>query len=149
RERKWKGEEAPKPKKRTPKIKREKTATEHVTKGELASAYEVVMKKLAEADLQKTLASVAVVEGITVDENHDGLTEKLPTGERERVPESEQNTAEESIEAVLETLPKTERPTWLRKLAGAGFALQEAKNAFGEKAFGFVYERFFKKTLQQ
>ncbi len=158
---------AAKAKKRNAKPKREKTAKERVTKGEVAAAYakiqeaqdakkeiptayEAALKRLAEVDVQESLASVAVAEGIALDENHDGLTEKLST-EEGVFSESdvfEKMTDEEQVEAALETVPAKERPTWLRKLAGAGFALQEAKNAFGEKAFGFAYEKFFKKTLQ-
>lgn len=54
---------------------------------------------------------------------------------------------EKELEKILGSVPEKEKPTWLRKIAGAGFGIQQAKNWAGEQAFGFAYKKFFEGAI--
>ncbi|GMU73985.1 MAG: hypothetical protein AMXMBFR44_1840 [Candidatus Campbellbacteria bacterium] len=93
--------------------------------------------------LKEKLQSAGAQEGLSAEDVHDGLTEKLPTEEKQ----PEEVNVQKEIEEVLEVVPKKEKPTWLRKIAGAGFGIQEVKNWAGEQAFGFAYKKFFESAV--
>ncbi len=80
------------------------------------------------------------VEELLIEEYHLG-----PEGAEEQSsqPETEAQEPEKDAEKLLEAVPEKEKPTWLRKIAGAGFGIQQAKNWAGEQAFGFAYKKFF------
>lgn len=56
-------------------------------------------------------------------------------------------TSEKEVEKILDSVPEKEKATWLRKIAGAGFGIQQAKNWAGEQAFGFAYKKFFESAV--
>jgi len=73
------------------------------------------------------------------------MNEEYHLGPAEEAKEAPGETPkpEKEAEKLLEMVPQKEKPTWLRKIAGAGFGIQQAKNWAGEQAFGFAYKKFF------
>lgn len=59
--------------------------------------------------------------------------------------EMEEEAVHEVVNETLENVPEKERPSYLKKIVGAGFWVQEGKNKLLEKAFGLTHDLLYKK----